>query len=79
MTTKKYKKLLMSCGIERNLAEEMRARQARIRRFNTLIADSNMANYMDSAESEIRHCNGSIRVRKKRIRIALKKAMEALI
>ena len=37
MTTKKYKKLLMSCGIERNLAEEMRTRQARIRRFNTLM------------------------------------------
>ena len=74
MTTKKFKKLLMSCGIERNLAEEWRARQARIRHYNPLRSDRYMANYKAIAESEIIHCSGSIRERRKKIRIALKNA-----
>lgn len=72
MTTKKFKKLLMSCGVERNLAEECRARQARIRRYNPLRSDRYMANYKAIAESEINFCNGSIRDRRKKIRVALK-------
>lgn len=72
MTLKKYKKLLMSCGVERNLAEEQRRRVANVRRYLGLDCSLLMERYEETAALAKESWNGSIRVRRKKIREAIK-------
>ena len=73
MTTRKYKKLLMSCGVERNMAEEKRRRVSYIRSMSLDWANQLMADYRVTAEIEMEMCNGSVRVRRRELRKILKK------
>lgn len=51
MTTKKYKKLLMSEGLDRNLAEMERQKAAGLRSENKLLADRMMEGYVGTVNS----------------------------
>lgn len=63
MTLRKYKKLLMSRGLDRNLAEKERQQIAylRSRSYNTIMIEEIMECYDNLAERYVYVCGGSLR------------------
>jgi hypothetical protein len=74
MTTKKYKKLLMSRGLDRNMAEKERQTIAylRSRNYNTIKIEEIMECYDNLAERYVSVCGGSLRKWNKRIKETMK-------
>lgn len=74
MTTKKYKKLLMSRGIERNFAEKERQHIAYLRskNYNQISINEMMDCYDTLAKRYVSVCGGSLRKWNRRIKEQLK-------
>ena len=74
MTTKKYKKLLMSRGLDRNMAEKERQTIAylRSRNYNAILIKDMMDRYDITAERFVSVCGGSLRKWDKRIKETMK-------
>ena len=74
MTLKKYKKLLMSCGLDRDLAEALRKNRA----YNRTLPDaSELEGKIRSCEEiagTFRNCNGSLKKLRHLIAQSLKMA-----
>lgn len=68
MTTRKYKKLLMSRGIDRNSAEQERREAACLRRSNKAGVDNMMAAYSGIAVYILDAFGGNYRQRERMMR-----------
>ena len=79
MTLRKYKKMLMSYGVDRDLAEEKRKREACARNL-LKIEDSDM--WLDperTARVLLETCNGSLKKQRHNKSVALRRIRENVV
>lgn len=75
MTTRKYKKLLMSEGLDRNLAERERKTAARVLSWNKSSGGSLMERYVDTVNSYRCGLGLNYRTYQKNIHLILRSAV----